>query len=758
MAQEQIIKTTFPDKSVPESKKGELYHRNAIRAIMGNSLSTRYPQMRERILLCQQYFNGTQDGGEFDFITTGGVASGQGDERSMPAKWISFQDIRNRVELLIGELIKRGFEVEVNSINRDAKAKKLQFKKEAIARIRLRPVYEELAKISGVEMGLDDQIPWEVEELERFMETEYKTTEEMIIKTALDYNLELYQWKYKRLAQFRDILIAGMCFSVNEIRNGYPQLRILQPENVVFDYNSTDDFLSDSQYFGEVEYMNAEDVVERYGLSMDEIDELYNKYIDKDQEFLWNGLSYTSAISGDAGVRIFQPFADHAGSQRVLVFRAVWMDISPKKVKVTVDPYGNEHVHILEEEDKNAKLTKKEQEMGGVVETRRIAVVRQATLIGGDKIVDWGLAPNQPRDIDNPSETRLPYQALIPNYVNYEPISKVWELKNLQDYKNILMYKIQQELATSGRRGFTFNTKYLPEGYEFDDVLYHMKAHGVTPVYYDEEIHTGGERIIEPFDNSMSQNAALYIQLVEHLRGEMDSISGINPARQGSSVSGREGLGVTQMQLVQSSTMTEKLFELFKQYESRVFQAHADMIKIAWPGNEEKFRPILGDLGVDFLTEDVGVDLNDYGVFVEANPPIARDRERFEQLVIQSVSAGFPMHLAMKVLMEKDLKRAIKLFEIEMDKSTKENREFQMQMQQMASQAAMQEKQMDIQGNIQEETVKGEYSLAEAKMKKEYDKDTYSKKQAADMKNKTFDAEMEFMRMAREDSKLSPNE
>lgn len=746
----KATRKAFPDKSVPDSQKKEQYHRDAVLSIMGSTLASRFPHLRSRIIECQHYFNGTQDESVFDYVTTGGVNlhtkdnEGNVVKQTLPAMWRNYQDIRNRVELLVGELEKRGFEIEVRAINAEAKSRKMEFKKRAVMRINMRTHLEMLAQASGIPLGLDDDIPWTMEELEQYMEEGYRQSEERVIQAALEYNIEHLNWRYKRLHQFRDLLIAGMCFSENVIANGYPDIRIYPPENVVWDYDADDDFLHDSQYFGVVEYRTVEEIVQEYGIPSNKIKEYYEEYGKKHGEgFFWTGYIHNKTST------LFRPFTDDGGSFRVLVFKAKWLDITKKKCKVTYDPHGNEHLHILDEEDKNAKLTRKEKEDGGKIEDRQVIIVRKGTMVAGKEMVDWGVDNNMTRSIDNPSITKLNFNALVPNFVNKDVISDVYQLQPLQDLKNMLMYKVEQEIATAGRRGFLFNTKFLPQGYKFEDIIYYSKAFGVIPTFIDPESMIGADRAIEPYDNSISAALASYIAVADQIVQEMDRISGINPARQGFQ-EGRVGLGVSEMQRAQSNLMTEKKFTLFQQYEQNVWSGQANLIKIVWANNRDRFAPIVGDLGIDILEEDMGVDLCDYGILIHVNPPIMQDRGKFEAMVQASISTGFPVDIALKVLLEKDLKRAVRKFEIEMKKYREMQQQMQMAQLQAQQESAMAKEQARAQGQAQVEDIKGRYSFEEAMMKKEKDKELSAQRSAMDAQKHASKLEVDILKFAEE--------
>src|SRR5690606_23854152 len=101
-----------------------------------------------------------------------------------------------------------------------------------------------------------------------------------------------------------------------------------------------------------------------------------------------------------------------------------------------------------------------------------------------------------------------------------------------------------------------------------------------------------------------------------------------------------QAVGVTRSALLQSSLITAPLFNLFDEFSTRVWNYQAKLVKIAFPENPERFAPIIGDVAIDFLTNDVHLDLNDYGVYVTVTPALLDDLNSFQQIVMSALQAG----------------------------------------------------------------------------------------------------------------------
>ena len=112
---------------------------------------------------------------------------------------------------------------------------------------------------------------------------------------------------------------------------------------------------------------------------------------------------------------------------------------------------------------------------------------------------------------------------------------------------------------------------------------------------------------------------------------------------------------------------------------------------------EERFAPIIGDAGVDFIKEDIDLALDDYGVFIEETPRLIDDLNSFQSIVMAGLQAGqIRFDDAMKLMMEKDVVSGVRRLEKIMRKREEEEFERQRQLQAEAAQQQL-ESQMRMQ-------------------------------------------------------------
>lgn len=696
----QSAQYRFPKVTVSESEKNEEWYKQFILAIVNQSIDTsfdmEYAAMNESV----EFFNGTESGDEFRFLQEAE------DGEVLPAQWINYNRIRSRIDILLGELQAKTYQINAVTINKDAKARKLRTKEEARVNMRLSGEREFFEQEFGLPLVGEGPTPRTEEELDDLFDYNFKEKNEIIMEYSLRYLAKKHNWSYKRLAAFRDMLVMGKGFVKLEVQNGMPYIRKIDPRFMIFDTNATDDFLSDSTYFGEVRYMSLPDAVAKYRLTKKEISEVYDAYeewlqLSKHQA---TGYYQFSALNGST----LNYFRTEGNDLRVLVVEAVWHDYKTLKHKVSEDKYGNEHV-------KEVKDTAQK----GNLKSNTISYWRKGSLIGGVLLKDWGAMENQPRENDSMAETECPYKAVVPHWYNGRGISKVDQIKGLQKLKNITMYNIQLAMSRAGAKGFIYDVSQVPEGWDIHNVIKYLKTAGIAFIDSKKDGIPATHNQFQTIDQTLSASVQQYLAISAMIDQEMDAITGINAARQGQVAGQAQAVGVTQSALMQSNLATNVYFSLFNQFANNIFNYMAKLVKITFAGND-KYAPIIGDVGVNFLEETVELEFDDYGIFLEETPPILDDLQNFQAIVQAALQAGQVSFVdAMKLLREKDITVAIERFERAVEKREREQMRQQQALMQQQAQAAQAAEQAKMQGEIAKIDRKGQYDLQKQQMENE---------------------------------------
>lgn len=702
---------SFPDATIADSKKDEKYHKEFVMAIAKEALNRSADQSRKMIAECFDFYNGVQSSDEFEFVQQ----AEDGDV--LPATWINYNKIKTKIDLQMGELIRKGYRLKIRAVNQEAKIRKLNEKENSRVDLRMMGVGKELEQMNGLPLGMP-QLPFEDEEgLEDYYQNEHEEKGEFLMKKALEYVLRKLDFEYQRLAMFRNLLITNRVIVRCEVRNGFPYFKCIDPRNFIFDESATDDFLSDATYYGEYEYVSLGEAAEAFGLSRKELKASYKAF----QE---------GQFSTDEAVR--QQYALHSSEfplykkeereLKVLVVRAAWQDIKHYNHKESTDKHGNTHLKEVPGNKKGADILKTE-----------LKIWRQATLIGGKILKEWGEMKNQVRSLDNLSETRPPYIVLIPNYLNGQSVSVVQQLKGLQKFKDLTMFNLQLTMSRAGAKGFVFDVSQVPDGWDVHTVIKYLKTVGIAFIDSKKDGIPSNFNQFGSIDMTLSSSVSQYLEISMMIDREMDAVSGINEARQGMVQSSSQAVGVTQSALLQSSLSTELRFELFKQFINKLLNNQAGLIKITWE-DPEKYAPVISEVGFDFISEPVDLDLDDFDVDVQSLPPIAEDRQMFQGMIQAALQAGaIDFEMAIDLLLENDLDTAVRKFKKNLKKQREEQQAMQQMQQQAEQQAMAEQEQMRLQAEQQNMAAQGQMKMQEIDKSKQWDKDITQVKSRADL-------------------------
>ncbi|MBU6390909.1 MAG: hypothetical protein KGQ83_01555 [Planctomycetes bacterium] len=679
---------SFPSLFVPDAdKQTELYHKQFVQAITNRSILSGYTDRYALMNECVNFYLGLQSGDEYQFLQTAE------DGEVLPAKWADYNKIAVKVDLLIGELIQRNYKIDVKAYNKEAQSRKMDKRNELLINMRFQPIADILEQMHGLPLQSDEGFtPSSENELDVYMNKTYKDRAEIVMRAMLKWLRKYDNWDYERMSCFRDLLIMGAAFMRHEVIDGVPKMTRVDPRAMIFDSHCIDDFLSDSTIWGEIVYMPLKDVTKRYNITEEELKSAYNAY----QAFLTNQQSFatTSVDANDFGfidrssrLRIFK---QEAGELRVLVVKGFWQDFKTLSHKYSEDKYNGIHVKKM---SNGAN--------GDNVKQNLIQIWRTGTLIGGKFMRDWGEMDNQGRDIDPNmmAKSDPPYTACIPNFMNGAIISKVQRLRPMQNLKNIAMYQLQVMMARAKGKGFVYDVSQLPKGWDVHTAMKYLSIAGIA--FINSAVEGAGQyNQFKEIDMTLSGAVEQYINISMLMDREMDAISGVNEARQGLIQSSSQAVGVTNSALLQSSLSTAMYYDIFSKFFTRSINRQAKLGKIAWAG-KERFAPILGDAGIDFLKEDIELDLNDYNVFIEEVPPVIADQQLFYQMVmtaLQQNSISFPS--ALKLLMEKDVDEGMQDLELEFNREkaqAQEQQQNQMDQQSQLMQQAQSKQELDRQ-------------------------------------------------------------
>tara|TARA_R100000664_G_scaffold15235_1_gene23700 strand:- start:1089 stop:3404 length:2316 start_codon:yes stop_codon:yes gene_type:complete len=723
--------SSMPSMVISEKEKTQEWCEQVLKAItsyMGTGGGSYYSS-RVKDIRNYQIYNGVLSQSDYTYIT-------EQYGLTYPARLVNYPIITPKIDLLLGEELRRPMDMKVTTVNKDAVIRKHDHKVGLIMRQLLGDFHKEIQETMNVDVlqeGEGMPIP---EDIETYMKYNYREMIEETAQDGLEYISNRYNLKDIFKEGFRDLLVTAKEFYKVNIQNGDPYVRRIDPRNLVFDDSFHSDYLDDASWVGEERWMSVNEINDEYkdGLTTEdlmELDKMRNLYKGSDLN------NYNSSFEWiDVG---------HGKETRVRVVSAEWKSLRAMKFKLSENKYDPSRPFRKMVKDTYRKRK------GETVETKWVDDIWEATMIGGKILVNARRRDNQVRSVDDPGKTPLSYVGCIKGHTTSNPVSLVDLLDNIQMLYNIVVYQIELAMARSGGKAVVYDVSQLPTnvGMDMQQVLYHLKTDGIIPINSKDEgnqMQTFNQ--FQQIDFTLSQSVQQLINLKVMLEEMAGQISGVTKQREGA-VGEYEYVGNVQRSVVQSSTITESWFYTHGEVKQRVLQRLCNLMKVAWAGGK-KAGMILGDGAYKFLNVMPDIALQDFGIYVGDSGKDDSMKQVVQQLAQASLQAGtIDLLGVIKVLKADTMTEAEKVLEqamSEVQKQQQQSMEEQMQAQQAAAQAEQakfeaeaQLKQMDNEAKIQVAQIGAESRLEVARIQADVDRDLHDTKERNEMDKKAAD-------------------
>jgi len=739
----------MPSMVVSEKEKTQDWCRQVLTAVtsyMGAEGGTHYSS-RAKDIRNYQIYNGVLSQGDYAYIT-------EQYGLTYPARLVNYPIIAPKIDLLIGEELRRPIDMKVTTVNKDAVIRKHDHKVGLMMKSLLQDFHAEMQEEMNIDVLSEGQGMPVPEDIETYMKYNYREMIEETAQDGLEYVTNRYNIKDVFKEGFRDLLITGKEFYKVNIQNGDPYARRIDPRNIVFDDSFHSDYLDEATWVGEERWLSINEINDEYkdSLTTDdllELDKMRNLYLGGDLANYNSSFEWVDVA--------------HGREARIRVVSCEWKSLRAIKFKLSDNKYDPSRPFRKMVKDTYRKRK------GETVETKWVDDVWEATLIGGKILVNARRRDNQVRSIDDPGKTPLSYVGCIKGNTTGATASLVDLLDNIQMLYNIVVYQIELAMARSGGKAVVYDVSQLPTnvGMDIQQVLYHLKTDGIIPINSkDEGNQMSSFNQFQQIDFTLSQSVQQLINLKVMLEDMAGQISGVTKQREGA-VGQYEYVGNVQRSVVQSATITESWFYSHGEAKQRVLERLCNLMKVCWAGGK-KAGMILGDGAYKFLNVMPDIALQDFGLYVGDSGKDDSMKQVVQQLAQSALQAGsIDMLGVIKVLRSDTMTEAEKVLEqamSEMKKQQQESMQEQMQAQQAAAeadqakfQAEAQLKQMDNEAKLQVAQINAESKLEVAKIQADVDRDIHDTKERNEMDKKAADYYIE-RKNREEENKKSDNE
>lgn len=506
----------------------------------------------------------------------------------------------------------------------------------------------------------------------------YIVSGEPVIEKINPLKLRAYRSGYSSKVEDADIIVYEDYWSLGKIIDTfYDQLK---PSDIKY--------LENLPYKGDADAMDNRDTTRGF-INADDI-LANNSGVLIDSYLLFTGPGQNEVYDSDGNIRVLQVFWK---SRRKI-----------KKVK-SFDPVSGEEVENFYTEDYILD------EAAG--ETEEIFWVNEAWegfKIGKEVYVGMKPCEVQYNRLSNPSRCHFGFIGSFYNINEDRVFSLVDALKPFAYAYDVVSTRLREAMDANFGQLFELDLASVPKGWELDKWFYYAKQYhlAVKDSFKEGTYGAGVGKMAGAFAASsrgiIGNNTGDYIQqhinYLEFIKNEMSEAVGITKQREGQ-IANRETVGGIERATLQSSYITEYLFNTHMDVKRRVLECFLETAKVAMRGKNKKFQYILSDGSASII--DIDGDLfaeNDYGLAVDSTPytqNLSQKLDGLAQAALQNQLISFST--MMKTYTNSSLVETIRMIEEEEEQrmqQAQQQQQQQMQLEQQQLQAEAQKHQMDL--------------------------------------------------------------
>jgi len=558
-----------------------------------------------------------------------------------------------KIDLLVGEEIKRRFDWRVVVSNADAISAKEEEKKKVL--------FQRISEALQANYA-EEELEQKFTELEEYMTYSWQDLHEKMANQILRHYWEEQEFATIFNHGFKDALIAGEEIYQVEIVLDEPVLTKLNPLKVHTVRAGNSDRIEDSSLIIIEDHWSPGKIVDYFHneLKPKDIDHILEysttdragAYVDDNNHVLLrDGLDEVGDATTHTLDSVFDfaevnghyfsnDYTDENGNIRVL--RVYWKSLKKMKKVKYYDEFGEIEYKIRTEEYVEDESRGEESEIIWVNEWW------EGTKIGKDIYINMRPRPVQYNKINNPSYCHPGILGQIYNTNQGKAVSLVDRCKNYQYLYDVIWDRLNKAIATNYGKIMEMDLSKIPEGWEIEKWLHYALVNKIAVVDAFKEgnkgaatgklagaMNTMGGRSIDMETGNYIQ---AHMQLLEFIKLEMSEIAGVTKQREGAIHQNETASGI-ERSVNQSALITEYWFHTHERTKLRVMEAFLETAKIALKGKNKKVQYILDDQtiqvlnidGMEFASADYGIVCTSSSKSVELEQTLKQYAQAFLQ-------------------------------------------------------------------------------------------------------------------------------
>ena len=672
-----------------KEKNKKEYYRNVLDSISlggNNTLFSFEDSNITRLKVNYDLYNNIIDINEFNYVCK---PFGDKDVGELPANMVNRDIVSGKIKAVESMEITEPFDFSIIATNPEATTRKEQ---EVFGRLLqhvhdsiMQPIVAQLEQqamesLQGQELDeegqqeLQAQLQQQIEEntpdeIAKYMAREHQDPAEMLATHLLNYLTLKEEFKRKtNLGWKHSCLSAHEIYYIGQDAQLQPTIEVINPMEIIYSPDSNAEFIEDLDMFATERKMTTTQLISMFGneLTDEEVDKLYeeNSQFAFDQKTISKGQKFHTVV--------------HAN----------WVGLRKVGFLLFVDESGNIQERIVDES------YVMEEEKGDLeILWQWIPETHEGYKINEDMYKRCQPVIGQIIDIDNLYTHKLNYCGAIYDNLNSEPTSLMDRMKHYQYYYNIIMYRIEQLMASDKGKIMMFNINAIPKsaGIDLDKFLYYAEALKIGFFNPNEEGNRGDSNsvsnIAKEVDMSLASDIQKYIGLADYMERRCGESVGINKNIEGQTPH-NEAVGNAQMNFNQAAGILQTYYDLHNIVKKNLLTMLLEKAKALYSINptQKKLQYILDDLSLAMFEIDFELlDNSVYGIFLTNSVASKQAKQAVQQLAqaaLQNDKAN--LKVISKVIRATSIQEAEELMEL----ADREAHEREMQLEEMRNQSA----------------------------------------------------------------------
>lgn len=553
----------------------------------------------------------------------------------LPARMVNRDIVSGKIKSVESMEITEPFDFSIIAVNEEATTRKEQEKfnriKQYVEGMIMQPIilqiqqqYEEQLKNRELTEEEKEQIQAEIQqqieantppEVEKYMAREHQDPAEILAVQLVNYIIFKEDFKRKcNLGWKHACLSAHEIYYVNHDADLQPNFEVVNPLNIIYEANENVDFIEDLDWFGVEYFYTTNQIIKLFGkeLTEKEIDDLYSE---------------NSDFTFQSGLRDAQKYHK--------VLHVTFVSLRKVGFLMFIDENGEQQETVVPEDYKMNTN-------GGDIDVEWVWLpeVHEVYKINTDMYKRMGPVLGQIIDVDNLYKHKLPYYGVIYDSINSEPTSLMDRMKHYQYYYNIIMYRIENLMASDKGKILMMNINSIPKsaGIDLPKFLYYAEALKIGFINPNEEGNRGDQasvaNIAKEVDMSLASDIQKYIGLADYIERRCGESVGINKNIEGQTPH-NEAVSNAQMNFNQAAGILQTYYDLHNTVKRNLLTGLLEKTKVLYSLNpqQKKLQYILDDLSLAIFEVDTDLlDSSTYGIFVTNNAASKIAKQAVQQL------------------------------------------------------------------------------------------------------------------------------